>query len=238
MVVVDESRTGISYVEAEHRIALPEPISGAWIKQSSAVERARWDSVTAAVSWGRERAPIVELRLKAHVFPMSIRRVGTLGVRLLSPPIATTDYFQAGVQTGALEHPWRRWPGTTTELHGRLDGYGGVVRLAARMGPCSLEPLPTFQVSWEAPHDGVMVCLAREGGLSEVQAVDWGRKRAPVVLVCYGAVEFEYFSAGADHLADLEIPAWEDRWPITGADARQGPGSRTRRAGRSFPLSY
>src|SRR6476661_1529648 len=142
-----------------------------------------WNSVEQAIAWGRAHAPIVYVRLREGL----------------------SEIYNAGEMDDAGRTPTERWPRSrrrrARDVH---PDYGGVVYVDEE-GP-TLIPAAKFLAVWE--HDSETE-EGDEGEFDDVEAaVDWGRERAPVVLVAElpsgwsGRVPaYEIRSAGEEDLA-------------------------------------
>jgi hypothetical protein len=115
-----------------------------------------WNDVDEAVSWGRQRAPLVYVRL-GEGWP---------------------DWYSAGERTG--RHAPKRWPGAPRRRAGnRHRDYAGVVWIGEE-SPVLL-PSGTWSALWlEDTGAGIE---NRDDFADAEAAIDWARERAPVVLV-------------------------------------------------------
>ena len=199
-------------------------------------ERAEWDSIEAAIAWGRRRAPIVSLRVDQAVYSHRWEWVGDLLVRLNLPVTIRHRWYSAGEKERPQEEPgeqYTRWPGVaTTREADVIESYGGVVWLNHTRG-LWLDYLGGYLARWEAPRpdpgqppEPVMVVVEQAGPAWDFDirgAIAWGRARAPIVLVQGGWDQ--YFSAGELNPPALALPEW-DR-PIPPRTGDRTPGERT-----------
>ena len=118
-----------------------------------------WNDVEEAIKWARSHAPIVYVRLGQ----------------------ALSVIYNAGERDGDPQRPTSRWPGARPE---RVDhvhpDYGGVVYVDEEH--LTFVPTGRFSAVWGAT-SGEWLEDAEELFEDVEAAVDWGRKRAPVVLV-------------------------------------------------------
>jgi hypothetical protein len=159
-------RQGVARISEQMRVELqwhrytaswqPEPDAPAETFYSE--DGPGWNDVEQAVAWGRQHAPIVYVRLGEGL----------------------SEIYNAGERDDGRRNPTGRWPGSrrrrARDVH---SDYGGVVYIDEQ-GP-SLIPTGKFRAIWELNDDDVE---EHEGEFDDVEAaVDWGRERAPVVLV-------------------------------------------------------
>jgi len=188
-------------------------IEGHWEPpKAAAVEGPRWTDPEEAISWGRKRAPGVYLRLHRATFSYRYYRAGHLMVKLNAPPSTSYTIYSAGERHAKTDGS-KRWPGASDEPDPDVvEGYGGTVHLVR--GDETAGVIGPFQLTarWETVREDRMVVLEQAGpwdGVAVEQALAWARERAPVVLLCWpGQGFFEYFSAGQEQLAGIELPTW------------------------------
>lgn len=131
----------------------PEASSGTFYSEDGP----GWNDVEGAVAWGRRRAPVVYVRLGD-------------GWR---------DWYNAGELDDRQRPPTKRWPGSARRrAANREPDYGGVVYIGEEFP--DYVSTGRFNAVWS---DDAEV-LEHERDLDDVDAaIDWGRARAPVVLV-------------------------------------------------------
>jgi hypothetical protein len=117
-----------------------------------------WNEVEQAVTWGRRRAPVVYVRLGEGL----------------------SKIYNAGEEDDGGRNPTERWPRSrrrrARDVH---PDYGGVTYINEELP--LLIPIRKFRAVWESDDDQMEV---HEELFDDVEAaVDWGRDRAPVVLV-------------------------------------------------------
>jgi hypothetical protein len=117
-----------------------------------------WNDVEQAVAWGRQRAPIVYVRLGEGL----------------------SEIDNAGEKDDGRRNPTERWPGSRRQRARDVHpDYGGVVYINEQQP--SLIPIGKFRAVWELDNGEVQ---EHDAGFDDVEAaVDWGRERASVVLV-------------------------------------------------------
>ena len=118
-----------------------------------------WNDIEDAIEWARSHAPIVSVR------------VGQ-GLR---------EVYDAGERDGDAQRPTERWPGAPAERAGNVHpSYGGVVYVDEEH--LVFVPTGRFSAVWGS-ESGELLEEAEELFEDLEAAVDWGRERAPVVLV-------------------------------------------------------
>lgn len=118
-------------------------------------EETHWSEAEDAIRWSRQRAPVVYV----HVGP------------------GATEHFNAGEQDGSAAN--ERWPRVPRRRAAkRHPDYAGVVYVTEES--VSHSPTDEFEASWF----GVEGETLEQAMFSDPEtAIDWGRQRAPVVLV-------------------------------------------------------
>ena len=247
------NREGIVYVEAENELVLSPAVMGFWergedLRPDGQDERSTaqryGDDLDAAIGWARQRSPRIALRMESGTYSVRTRRIGGLAVSLRAPVCRSYRHYSAGTEWFPdSTHETEQWPhGASDEETVRETGFGGVVRLVAEVDAWQSEPTDVYGVRWEVVRDEPMrsrrmVVQESASALGEDDAVTWGRERAPIVLVCVGGLTSEYYSAGEEQLAGIDIPSWDSRWDNPTQPANeQGGWVRERRRGRSFPI--
>jgi hypothetical protein len=250
--VLSAQREGIAYVEAENVALIRPTVSGWWERGEDlrpdgpddfTVTYQQWDDLDEGILWARQRSPRVSLRVEIASYPSRVRRVGELAVWLHAPVVGSYRFYSAGAEWYPSGEDTEGWPGAPVPDELGLDpAYGGVVNLASAPEAGQLYATERYNVRWEVARNldtlgRQMVVQESAAGLAEDDAIAWGRARAAVVLVCLGGMEFQYFSAGEEHLAELDIPGWESRrdGPTLKTDHR-GLHTMAYPRGRRFPI--
>ncbi len=159
-------RQGVVRISEQMSVGLPwhrytaswQPAPDAPAETFYSEEGPGWNDVELAVAWGRQRAPIVYVRLGEGL----------------------SEIYNAGEKDDGGRNPTERWLGSrrrrARDVH---PDYGGIVYINEEQP--SLIPTGKFRAVWELD-DGD--AEEHEGEFDDVEAaVDWGRERAPVVLV-------------------------------------------------------
>lgn len=154
-----------------------------------------WNDIDAAIHWARKRAPVVHVRTGSY----------------------PSDWYSAGEHDGRKGSP--RWPGSRRARAGRVvAGYGGTVYVDQQQP--TYWPVDRYSAWWESDSGSVLaergVRSRTRGGFGDVEeAIDWGRERAPIVLVAllprfYSGPPtyptYEMWSAGEDDPPGEDLP--------------------------------
>lgn len=221
---------GIVVVEPDYGVEVrPFRIEGHWEPTEKTVEVDEgpgWNSSEGAIAWGRKRAPAVLLRLHESISSYRFVRVGDLVVRLHAPVEAEYVLYSAGERDKSRpkseeDDEVRTWPGTSRIREADVvSNYGGIVWLVQWESDQSRWPLNGYRCRWEILRHGYMMLAGSRGPAWKGQldaAVEWGRDRAPYVLLTDGPRQWEYWSVGDDDPPGLDLPRRQslDEWLAT-----------------------
>lgn len=246
----DGAYSGVVYIQPAYVGPIREnQVVGHWEPSSGEPQSGPgWVDPQDAIAWGRSRAPEVYLRFEVRIHKHQYLRADGMPLRLNAPVETCTFVYAVGdrVRDKSAFAPdgFRPWPSRVPSPTGTVADFGGVVYLEAEAERPELWPLRGYLACWEARHGaGLLLAeVATPDVLVEVSdAVAWARQRAPMVLVCSGPPDYEYWSAGAVFPPGLEIPAWQPHQHPNRATQLRVPteGVREPRAyarGRTFPV--
>ena len=152
---------------------------------------AGWNELEKAVEWGRRHAPIVYVRVGPGL----------------------SEWYNAGEKDDHAGRPTQRWPGSRRRRAKALHpDYAGVVYVDEEQP--NYFPAGRFSAVWASESEE---WLDNAEGFEDVEtAIDWGRERAPVVLVA----ELPTFYQGVP-----TFPTYE----IRSAGEQDPPGERLER---------
>jgi hypothetical protein len=169
--------TRIEWVLQDFSVQAPvSRYEGGWHATDAEVEQeGQWDSLTAALAWGRARAPVVVL----HIWVGSPRRHVT---------------YSAGTSR------WQRyleWHERGDSDAARVERHSGSVQI--RESPYDWVPRETFSLMTEVRANGEIETTTGESGLPLPGALELARSRSDFVVV--GIIQrpdsYAYFNAGA-----------------------------------------
>lgn len=154
-----------------------------------------WNEIEDAITWARSHAPIVYVRLGQGL----------------------SEIYNAGERDGDAQRPTERWPGApparAREVH---PDYGGVVYVDEEH--LVFVPTGRFSAVWGSA-SGELLEDAEDLFEDLEAAVDWGRRRAAVVLVAELPLSWSH------------VPTYEIRSAGGGGSAGRSPQAATPEAG-------
>ena len=149
-------------------------------------EESGWDSLAAALAWGRARAPVVILNLW----------VG-------SPRRRVT--YSAGTRRWERSLEWHE-PADPDAV--RVEHHSGIVQITEF--PYERSPRETFSLLTEIRTSGEIEITAAEGGLRLDDALELARSRSDVVVVGILRLPdtYDYFNAGSQPASAETYPPY------------------------------
>jgi hypothetical protein len=160
---------------------------GAWHATADDLEEeGRWDSLPAALAWGRARAPIVLLSLWVG----SPRRWMT---------------YSAGTSS---QERFLDWHEPADSGSPRVEHYSGLVQI--REMYYDLEPRDTYSLMTKVREGGEIVLTGGESGLRLLDALEVARARSKFVVLGFVRFpdDYDYFNAGADPAPATTYPPY------------------------------
>jgi hypothetical protein len=169
-------RQGVVRVREEVAVELPwHRYTGSWQPDPDAPaatfyseDGPGWNDVEEAITWARSHAPIVYVRLGQGL----------------------SEIYNAGERDGNAQRRTQRWPGARPDSSGDVHpDYGGVVYVDEEH--ITFVPTGRFSAVWGSA-TGEWLEEADDLFEDVEAAVDWGRMRAPVVLVAELPLSWSY----------------------------------------------